>query len=129
MIVIYLGLTIDIDILSKKISKKVGVLKRLKSFMSTEALLKVYNSVIFPHFNYCCTIWSNCKSANNLNKIFKLQKRAARIILNVRNAMTPSNTLFDKLRWMPMPDYFVYRKAVLVFKSLHQLTPEYLYVF
>jgi hypothetical protein len=61
-----LGVNIDfslswsysIDILTKKISKKLGVLRRLKSFMSSFALLKVYNSVIFPHFNYCCTIWS-----------------------------------------------------------------------
>jgi hypothetical protein len=61
-----LGVNIDcslswsysIDILTKKISKKLGVLRRLSSFMSSFALLKVYNSVIFPHFNYCCTIWS-----------------------------------------------------------------------
>ena len=42
------------DILSKKTSKKVGVFKHPKS--STEALLKVDNSVIFPNFNYCCIL-------------------------------------------------------------------------
>jgi hypothetical protein len=67
--------------------------------MSSFALLKVYNSVIFPHFNYCCTIWSGAKNAANIDKIFKLHKRAARI-----NVMTPSTVLFNKLKWMPMPD-------------------------
>jgi hypothetical protein len=65
-----LGVNIDcslswsyhIDVLTKKISKKLGVLPWLKSFMSSFALLKVYNSVIFPHFNYCCTIWSGAKT-------------------------------------------------------------------
>ena len=43
--------------------------------------------------------------------------------------MTPSIVLFNKLKWMPMPDYFVHRKAILVFKSLNQLVPEYLNIF
>ena len=115
-----LGVNIDcslswsyhIDVLTKKISKKLGVLLRLKSFMSSFALRKVYNSVIFPHFNYCCTIWSGAKNAVNIDKIFKLQKRAARIILNEQSVMTPSIVLFNKLKWMPMPDYFVHGKAI-----------------
>ena len=86
-------------------------------------------AVIFPHFNYCCTIWSNAKCVNNVHKILKLQKRAARIILNVQDTMTPSDVLFNQLRWMPITDYFVFRKVILVFKALHQLTPEYLNVF
>jgi hypothetical protein len=48
------------------------------------------------------------------------KKRAARIILNEQNVLTPSIVLFNKLKWMPMPDYFVYRKAILVLKSLNQ---------
>jgi hypothetical protein len=66
-----LGVNIDctlswsyhIDVLTKNISKKLGVLRRLKSFMSSFALLKVYNSVTFPHFDYCCTIWSGAKKS------------------------------------------------------------------
>ena len=54
---------------------------------------------------------------------------AARIILNEQTVMTPSIVLFNKLKWMPMPDYFVYRKAILIFKSLNQLVPEYLSIF
>jgi hypothetical protein len=47
--------------LANTISKKLGVLKRLKPFMAGDALLKVYNCIIFPHFNYCCTVWSGAK--------------------------------------------------------------------
>ena len=133
----FLGVNIDcslswsyhIDVLTKTISMELGVLRRLKSFMSSFALLKVDSSVIFPHFKYCCTTWSGAKNAANIEKIFKLQKRAARIILNEQNVMTSSIVLFNKLKWMPMPYYFVYRKAVLVFKSLNQLVPEYLNIF
>ena len=61
------------------------------------------------------------KNAANIDKVFKLQKRAARIILNEQNVMTPSIVLFNKLKCMPMPDYFVYRKVILVFKSLESI--------
>lgn len=132
-----LGVTIDqsltwsthLNLLGKKISKKLGVLRRLRCFMSNDALLKVYNSIIFPHFNYCCTVWCSSKNKSNMDCIFKLQKSAARIILNVHDFRTPSNEMFSLLRWMPISDYFIFRKLILIFKVLHNLTPSYMNVF
>ena len=34
-----------------------------------------------------------------------------------------------QLKWMPLLDYFIFRKLILTFKVLHQMTPEYLNVF
>jgi hypothetical protein len=65
--------------------------------MSGDALLKVYNCIIFPHFNYCCTVWSGAKINSNIDRLLKLQKRAARIILNVSEITTPSSILFQNL--------------------------------
>ena len=84
-----------LEILANKISKKLGVLKRLKPFMSGDDLLKVYNCIIFPHFNYCCTVWSGAKNSSNIDRLLKLQTRAARIILNVSEITTPSFILFQ----------------------------------
>ena len=52
-----------LEISVNRISKKLGLLKRLKPFMSGDALLKLYNCtcIIFPHFNYCCTVCSGAK--------------------------------------------------------------------
>ena len=36
--------------LSKNLSQKIGILRRLRKFMSNAALLKIYNTVVFPHF-------------------------------------------------------------------------------
>ena len=99
-----LGVNIDccltwsnhLELLANKISKKLGVLKCLKPFMSGDALLKVYNCIIFPHFNYCCIVWSGAKHSSNIDRLLKLQKRAARIILNVSEIMTPSSIFFSK---------------------------------
>ena len=101
-----LGVNIDccltwsdhLEILANTISKKLGVLKRLKPFMSGDALLKVYSCIMFPHFNYCCTVWSGAKNSSNIDRLLKLQKRASRIILNVSEITTPSSILFQNLK-------------------------------
>ena len=48
---------------------------------------------------YASTVWTFC-SAENLQRVFKLQKRAARVILN---ADTKANNvqLFRELDWVP----------------------------
>ncbi len=132
-----LGVNIDccltwsnhLEIVSNKISKKLGVLKRLKHFMSCEALIKIYNSIIFPHFNYCCTVWAGAKNHSNISRLVKLQKRAGRIILNIQDITTASSIIFQTLNWMPIDDYFVYRKCILTYKVLNNMTTEYLNVF
>ena len=97
--------------------------------MCNEALLKIFNTMVFPHFTYCCNIWSNPKNAESMKKLSTLQKRAARVILNIRIFQTPSSFMFSQLNWMPLADYFNFRKVILVFKVLHGLMPDYLNVF
>ena len=42
---------------------------------------------------------------------------------------TPTSVLFRELRWMSLPDYYTFRKLILVFKILYNLTPNYINVF
>ena len=74
---------------------------------------------------YGSTIWSNC-SADNLTRILKLQKRAARVILG---ADTRSNSvnLFNKLGWLPFYDEAKVNKCSLVLKRLQGNCPSYMY--
>jgi hypothetical protein len=68
------------------------------------------------------------KNKESLYKLCKLQKRAARIILN-KPFYTPTTEMMQQLRWMPISDYFIYRTIILVFKVLHGFTPDYLNIF
>ena len=47
---------------------------------------------------YGSMIWTSC-SKENLLKVLRLQKRAARIILDAKRA-TPSVGLFNTLKWI-----------------------------
>jgi hypothetical protein len=56
---------------------------RLRTYLPTESVIMYYNGYILPLFEYCCTVWGETTNLN-LEKLRKLQKRAARIIFNAK---------------------------------------------
>ena len=42
-----------------KVSKVLGVLRRLKPLLPRSTLVLIYNSLIQPHFDYCSIVWDN----------------------------------------------------------------------
>ena len=74
---------------------------------------------------YGSTIWS-MTSKDNLLGVFKLQKRAARVILNATSKASRTDTLFHKLNWIPFFDELTINTCALIFKRLHDECPEYL---
>ena len=63
-----LGIDIDkklqfrqhISNLCKKVSRQLGVLNRLKKLIPQDAKIKLYNSFLLSHLQYCSIIWHNC---------------------------------------------------------------------
>ena len=84
-----LGLEIDqdlsfswhVDSVCKKRSLRIGILKKIRSMLPHKQRILYYNSMIKPVFDYVNVIWTTCNK-DNLGRVLKLQKRAARIILN-----------------------------------------------
>ena len=60
--------------LSTKLSKNIGVLLRLKLYLTTKLLHLVYNSLILPYLAYCNLIWT-CASPGTIKKIVTLEKK------------------------------------------------------
>ena len=79
---------------------------------------------IIPLFTCCCTLWSNC-SQTNLDELFELQKRCARLILDsTRDARSFDS--FQKLKWLPIDQMFKINKLGFLRKVIDGRTPEYL---
>ena len=83
-----------------------------------------YNSYILPIIDYGCMIWGRCSSASTL-RLVKLQKQAARIILNA-DFMTPSRLMFSELKWLTFPKRVDYHTCTMVYKALNNLAPNYI---
>ena len=97
------------------------LLGRIKTFLNLSTRKLCFNAYTLPHLDYCCTIWGNC---NNylLDKLIKFQNRAARLILD-KEIDTRSAELIQLLGCMKFDERVTYRKAVLMYKSLHNLAP------
>ena len=64
---------------AKKLSSAIALLRKAKPYVPQNDLLRIYNSLVVPYFIYCSVVW-NDRSKTNLDKLYKMQKRAARII-------------------------------------------------
>ena len=84
----YLGIQIDyllnfkthIDYIKKKIAKKVWYLQRIGRDLSKWSKNIIFNCIIAPHFEYCCTIMFNADKSE-ISELQKLQNRCMRVIL------------------------------------------------
>ena len=62
-----------------KIARSVGILNKLKYFLPSSVLLKLYYSLIHSHFNYGLVVWGSTYPTN-LNKLKLFQNKAIRIV-------------------------------------------------
>ena len=83
-----------------------------------------YQSYILPLLDYGSNTWGTT-SRSNLERLSKLQKRAARIILKASFDI-PSVDMFETLGWTTIPKRHNFNKAVLVYKALNHMTPPYI---
>ena len=68
-------------ILAKKVSKALYAIRSVKNFLPPSALYSIYYALFHSHLNYAIQIWSSGNPAN-LETLFKLQKKAIRLISN-----------------------------------------------
>ena len=93
--------------------------------MPQSTLLKIYNSLVQSHFDYCSLVWGNCGKTLS-NKLQKLQNHAAQVITS-SNYDIDVDSLFHKLSWKDLKSQPQIQNAlVMVFKSLNGLVSEYL---
>ena len=127
-----LGLCIDnnlswteqVNRMSAAISSRINLLLKIRRFLPMHIRIIYFNAYILPLFDYCCTIWGDC-ATNGLEKLEKLLKKSARVILEA-DIFTSSKLLFNSLNWLNIENRIRYQKAILVFKSLNGMVPDYM---
>ena len=60
-----------IDYLSGNVSKRIGVVKRVKYFLPQETLIMLANALVIPHFDYASSDWSNIIVLQLIKHTFK----------------------------------------------------------
>ena len=100
------------------------MLKYAKIYLPLEIVNNMYPSVVEPYFRNCFSVWGFC-GETLLNKLQKLQNRAARIVTN-SSYDASSLTLIGSLGWLTIKQMIEFETATTVYKSLHGLAAEYI---
>ena len=122
----YLGVTLDehlswnehVEIICNKVSKRVGLLSRIRPYLTQKAAKCVYNCLIQPIFNYTDTVWGGLSIGCGKN-LQRLQNRAARIV----QGRSTTDEAFQKLGWINLETERIMHKCILVYKCLNNLAP------
>ena len=65
-----LGVTVDdqlkwkfhVNNIVSKVSKGIGMIRRMKAFVPQATLISVYNAIVLPYFDYCSLVWDTCNN-------------------------------------------------------------------
>ena len=107
----------------KKISSYIWLLSKIKNYLSQAHRVQFYKSYIQPHIDFCNIVWGNSCESSKM-KIFRLQKRACRVILDYN--VEDSNEAMQSLKILSVYDRLFLRKAKFMFKVYNGLTPSYI---
>ena len=113
-----------IDYLCSTISTKISLFKQISRYVPLKVQKLFYQGYILPLIDYGSNTWGST-SKLNIERLSKLQKRAACIILK-SDFDTPSSEMFNELGCSTVTNRHNYNKAVLTFQALNDLTPEYI---
>jgi hypothetical protein len=108
--------------LSNKISKSIGILSRARQFLNKSILRQLYYAFLYPYLTYCSLIWGHA-SDNILWPIFRTQKRAIRIIENIKRRNSTKEA-FKSHRLLRLPDIYKYSVLIFVYKYKNGLLPD-----
>ena len=124
----YLGLIINqnltwedhIEHLRNKITKKLGLLRRIKSCLPLSARITFFNSFVLPLFDYGDIIWGDRGNTTLMGELQILHNKAARIILDLPPTASASEAL-AKLNWKSLQRRRSEHRAIFMFKVVNKL--------
>ena len=131
----YLGIELSKDInwathinqVANKANKILGLLKRNLNACSTTVKGNAYKSLVRPKLEYCGAIWDPYKN-NNKSTIEKVQRRAARFVLNDYKRKSSVNVMLTALGWETLELRRIRLRLITIYKETHQITPSNLQV-
>ena len=114
-----------VDSVCNKLSKRIGLLRSIKHLLTKQERIIQCNSIIKPTLMYGSVVWTKT-SNENIRRVFRLLKRAARVIPNVGLREERTVTIFNKLNWIPFYDESNINKCCIVYKCLQGIAAAYL---
>ena len=128
----YLGIIIDSTLswkdhvihLSKKLSRVVGILYKLKHFVNKKIMNNIYYALFYSHVIYAIEVWGSTSNIY-INNIIILQKRVIRLMSNkdqfpaIPGPLYPTSGLFSELSLLKIKDIFILQISKFIHKCIN----------
>ena len=126
----FLGVILDdklswskhIQYIGNKVSKGIGIIKKLRPVLNRSTLIDLYYAFIYPFLSYCIHVWGNTHAVH-LSKLTVLQKRAIRIIAGVP-PRSHTDPIFVQYRLLRFTNIFQLNIALFMYRFHHGLLPN-----
>ena len=120
---VFLGVTLDrelrfdkhINSVCKKISKTIGLLYKIRQFVSVNTMKNLYYTLIYPYLIYCNIIWGGTY-VTHLAPLITLQKKIVRIITS-QSYLAHTDLLFKQTGILKIQDIHKYLLGIYMFKN------------
>jgi len=112
----HLSFTEHIDDICTKVSQRIAVLKKIKRNLPLAERKLYFNTLIKPIMLYGSCVWCTA-SEENVNRVSKLQKRAARVILDA-DIGERSEMLLRRLDWLPLKEELNLKRTSLIIRRI-----------
>ena len=126
----YLGLILDnkldwkshISELSKKLSRALGLLYKIRDLCPLSVLRSLYFSIFNSHLSYGLVVWGNA-SKLYINKIKSLQKRALKSIVSAHNDNININSIHHDIKILNVDHQLQVQLSSLMWDYDHDSLP------
>ena len=110
------------DKLASNLSKIIALFRRMKIYLPLNTRILFYKTFFQLRIDYCCTIWGQ---SAHISRIYKLQRLFQRLICD-KPKFYLFKPLFEHSKILPIKYRVIYRVAILVYKDVNNLSPDYL---
>lgn len=116
----HLSFSLHMDKVAGKMNSSIFVLRTLSHFADKDILLVAYYGCLFPHMSYGIAIWG--AESVNANNIFKLQKKAIRLIFGLKKSES-CRGVFSKNKILTFYCLYILEclSLLMKYKHSHQL--------
>lgn len=121
----YLGVYIDdkvswtyqIKHINNKIAKNIGIMYKLRHYLSLKMLRQLYYNLIYPYINYALLSWGNTYKSR-LTKIITKQNKSIRVIFFASNRES-ADPYYGILRLLKFNDIFKLKAASFIYEIIN----------
>lgn len=126
----FLGITLDLKISWKphiaktqsKMARCISLMGKSKHILDYHSLFIVYCTLTLPYMSYGVKVWGNTYKTN-IDVLFKLQRRAIRILHNV-GFRDHTDILFQQSKILKFNDLIKFKTLKIIFKAKQNLLPK-----